>query len=106
MGKLLTISLVLSLIGIFLILIFALHQGPKRISAYASLNANDYVETTSKILSIKTYDEFNIIKLENNISVVCFKCSFNQSQTIKVQGKVSEYKGEKQINAETIEVIR
>ncbi len=105
MGKLLAISLTLSLIGIFLLLIFTLNQNPIPVLAYASLNTNNYIETTSKILSIRTYDEFNIIRLENNITVVCFECKFQPNQTIKIKGIVSEYNGEKQINAESIEVL-
>lgn len=99
---LLKISITVSLIGIFFLLILSNVLPAKEISSYSQLKVNDYVKTTGNIISIKTYDDFNIIKLNNNITLTCNKCPFNQNQTIIVEGKVEEYENSLQINANKI----
>lgn len=102
--RLLTISLAISLIGIFVLLLIAAYLKPKDITGNVVSN-EDLVKTSGTIVSIKSIDNFNIIVLDNQETVVCFNCNFKQGDKVSVEGRVSEYQGQKQINAETIKVI-
>lgn len=100
--KLLTFSLIISFLGVFLLLLLSNTIKPIQVSYYQQLKLNDKVKTTGKILNIKTYDNFNIISLDNNLTITCNKCNFKLNQTIQAEGKVAEYKQQLQINAEKI----
>ena len=103
MGKLLAISLVISLLGIFALLFLALSQTPVKLSGNTVLNS--YVKAEGQVTSVKTYTDFNIIQLDTNITAVCFKCNLKIGQKILVTGTLEEYQGERQINVETIKVL-
>jgi len=106
MNKLAVAFLVLSLIGIFLLLLAFLYPSPKQISGKISFNENDYTETTGKITSVKEVYEFKIIKLDNNITVVCYDCpKLKKNQKITATGAISNQSGSIQINAETIKIL-
>lgn len=99
--NLLKISLTLSFIGVFLLLILSLTIQPKQVNSYQDLKLNSYVKTTGKIIDIKTYDDFSIISLDKNITLTC-NCKLKINQTIEIIGKVSEYNKELQINSDKI----
>ena len=82
--------LLLSIAGILILLLISLSQKPTIVSG--------------KILDIKDYSEFKIIKLEN-FTVTCYKCEFKVNQTIQVTGRQVVYKGKPEINADKIEII-
>jgi DNA/RNA endonuclease YhcR with UshA esterase domain len=103
MSKLLSISLAISLIGIFILIIIATTNQPEKITGKTI--TNDLVEATGQIVSVKNYDEFSIINLDTNFTVVCFQCQFKPGDNVMVQGTVEDYQSKKQINAETIEKI-
>ena len=103
-NKLLKFSFIISISGIFILLLFSQIIKPKQISDYQELKLNDYVSTTSKILSIKTYESFNIINLENKITLTCNSCNLKINQTITATGKVAEYNNKLQIQAEKIKI--
>ena len=103
MGKLLAISLIISLLGIFFLLFLALNQTPEKLSGNTVLNS--YVKAEGRVVLVKTYSEFSIIRLDTNITIVCFKCSLKPGQKIQVIGVLEEYQGERQINAEKIKII-
>ena len=89
---LLKFSLVVSILGILFLLLFAKFS---------------LQETTQgRVISIKDYSGFKIIKLDNNQTITCGSCQVKLNQTIQVQGRVAEYKGQKQISANKIEIIK
>jgi len=106
MKKLAVAFLVLSLIGIFLLLLAFLYPTPKQISGKAIFNENDYTETTGRILSVKEVYEFKIIKLDNNLTVVCYDCpKLKKNQKITATGAITNKSGAIQINAEMIKIL-
>lgn len=104
MERLLKISLTISFLGIFILLLISIIQKPKQVNSYEDLKLNEQVKTTGKITSINKFEDFSIIRLNNNITVTC-NCNLNINQTISVEGKVTEYKNQLQMQAEKIEVI-
>jgi hypothetical protein len=53
------------------------------------------------MLSERQYGELNLIKLDNNITLVCTSCPNLKNQTIRVLGTVQKY-----LNQSEIEVLR
>lgn len=98
------IFLIISVIGIFLLMIISLNLQPQKISSYSELKENSYVKVRGKITEIKNYQDFSAIKLDNNITITC-NCKFPVNQTISAIGRVEEYKDNLQVNAEKIELI-
>lgn len=103
MSRLVVVSLVSSIIGIFLLLMISFYIQPKEITSYSHLKENDYVKVHGKIISSRYFSEsdFSILLLENNITIIC-DCKFPVNKTIIAEGKVEEYKNTLQINAEKI----
>ena len=101
---LLKLSLLISILGILILFLISNLIQPEQISNYKELKINQLVKTQGKILDIKNYDEFSIIKLDNNLIITC-NCNFKKNQTIQVIGKVVEYKNQLQIQAEKIEIL-
>ena len=97
--RLISISLIISVLGIFLLLAISVYQSPKEVTSYKQLSLGDYVKITGKISSIRSYGDFSIITLENKVQVLCNKCNFKQNQTITATGKVTEYQNKLQISA-------
>jgi len=104
MEKSFSIFLTCALLGIFILLLISLYIQPKEITRYSQLKENDYVKVTGKIISIRTIEDFSIIKIDKNITTIC-NCKFPVNQTILVQGTVEKYKNELQINADKIESV-
>jgi hypothetical protein len=86
--NILKLSLAMSFLGIFILLLTSTIQ--------------PQFKTTGKIISVKKYNDFYIIKLNNNLTITCNKCNFQVNQTIEVTGKLTKYKGQTQIQAEKI----
>jgi len=106
MKKLAVTFLVLSLIGIFLLLLAFLYPAPKQITGNVILNEKEYTKTTGKITSVKEVYEFKIIKLDNNLTVVCYDCpKLKKNQKITAIGTITNYSNTLQINAEMIKVL-
>ena len=103
MNKLFYISLFVSLFGILTLLLISIIITPDKISGYSDLNLNKYIQTTGKIISISSFDDFSIIRLSNNITITC-NCKFPVNQTIQVSGKVTKYENKFQIQADKIEL--
>ena len=104
--NLLKISLIISVTGIFFLLLLSILIQPKQINNEKELKLNDYISVKGKIISIRNYDDFNVIKLDNNITLTCEKCKLKQNQTIIAEGKVEEYEKQLQINAEKIQEMK
>jgi len=100
MSKLFILSLVVSVFGVLILLALAYSSAPIRVSSYQDLKLNNFVQTTGKIISANSFNDFSIINLDNNITITC-NCNISEG-TINVSGKVSEYRKELQINADEI----
>jgi len=98
------ISFILLLIGLFFLLLLLINIEPEKIKSYRELKLDNYVSTSGKIVSIRNYGDFHIIKLDNNITLTCDGCNFQKSQIINAEGRVTEYEKELQIQAEIIEI--
>ncbi len=97
------LSLSLSFLGVFFLLFLSNIIKPKIVSNLKELELNERVITKGKIIEIKNYDSFSIIKLDNNITITC-NCQLEKNQIITVEGKVEEYKNKLQIQAEKIQI--
>ncbi|MBU3913575.1 MAG: hypothetical protein KKB21_01530 [Nanoarchaeota archaeon] len=105
MKKIAIIFLILSLVGIFLLLLAFLYPSPKQVSGKVTFNENDYSQVSGKIVSVKELYEFKIITLDNGIAVVCYDCpKLKKNQKITAFGAVTQKNNITQINAETIKI--
>jgi len=110
MKFLLTISLVISIIGIFVLLILSNSLEPQKmhIKDIDSKNLNQRVQTIGTINFIKTFPEFQIIRIrQDNSSITVLvnqKTNLTKNQTIEVTGKVTEYNNSLEIQADKIKI--
>jgi hypothetical protein len=107
MDKPLLVSLIISITGILLLLLLSPYIQPKEANNYSDLQENTLVQVHGKIISIKTYsnyDDFSIIRLDKNITVIC-NCKFPVNTSVRVLGRVEEYNNELQINANKIQIL-
>ncbi|MFA5259486.1 MAG: hypothetical protein WC979_08660 [Candidatus Pacearchaeota archaeon] len=110
MKPLLTISLMTSIIGILILLILSNSLEPKKISIkdISTKDLNQRIETYGTITFIKTYSEFQTIKIkQDNYSITILinqKTNLVKNQTIEVTGKITEYKSSLEIQADKIKI--
>ena len=104
MPKIFKLSLIISLTGVFLLLLLSLAIQPKQISSYSELKENDYAKVTGKIISIKNFNDFSVIKLDSNITLTCTGCKLKENQTITAAGKVEKYQSSLQISIDKAEI--
>lgn len=97
----LKLALIISILGLFNLLVISYFIKAEKVNSYADLKLNNHVFTKSRIISIKNYDDFSVMKLENNITAVC-SCRMQENISIEVKGGVEEYNQELQINADKI----
>lgn len=106
--KLIRLSFTISIAGIFLLLLFSNFLLPKliEINKLDTSFINKQVQAKGNIKSIKSYDSFQIITIEDStgkISITLNKLTnLTINQTITVVGKVTEYKNNLQIQANKI----
>ena len=101
------VSLIISILGIFLLLFLTNFLAYKEITSLSNLTLNEKVRIEGKIIEEKTYGEFSVLKLKDEqgeIEITC-NCKNFLNKIVLVQGKVTEYKNIKQISAEKIEAI-
>lgn len=101
----LKISLIISFLGVFLLLFLAEFLPAKKVFSYQDLRLDERAEATGKIISIKNFEDLNIIRLDSNITATCSSCYFKLNQKIRITGKVSKYENQLQINAESIKLV-
>lgn len=115
MKPILTISLIISIIGILILLILSNSQEPEKINIknIGIQNINQKIQTQGTIVSIKTYNNFEILNLRqnyyDNYSIAILinkKTNLTKNQTIEVIGKIIEYKDSLEIQAEKIKIIK
>ncbi len=112
-----TLSLILSIIGIFIIVLLAQTLEPKliKISDINKKMLDEYVQVQGQVedvQKIKSPDYPNPIILitlknqSNQITVVWRRdINLTQNQILQVTGKVSEYENETQIEASKIKIL-
>ncbi len=109
MGPLLRISLSVSLLGIFLLLLLSNIIEPKliQISDISEENIDQRVKISGTITRIQDKEIFYILTIKDNssqIDILC-NCNLTNIKDIEVTGKVQEYKKNLQLSAEKIRAI-
>jgi len=102
--NLLKICFSISILGIFSLLLISSLVQPKLISRYSELRLDESVRTSGKVISFNEFQDFGVIRLDNGIIVTC-NCQLKENSTIRITGKVTEYKNQLQIQAEEIENV-
>ena len=110
--SLLQITFIISLIGIFLLLTISNLLQPNVISIDQITNKqlNKQIKISGQITNIKTYDKsnFQVITIQDKTGKIKatlnnpINITKNPNTTLEITGKVSEYKGELQIQANKI----
>ena len=106
-NSLLKLSLSFSLIGVFLLLILSLTIQPEQITTKNINQSKGYVKLQGKIISQRSYDEFSLLTLEDSygkVQVSCFECKNFVNKSVIIEGRIEEYQGRKQIQAEKISI--
>ncbi|MEM4259190.1 MAG: hypothetical protein QXS38_00285 [Candidatus Pacearchaeota archaeon] len=99
------LSFVITILGIFILLVLLNFQSPKIINRYEELSNlpdNTKVQTSGMVLSEKKYASTKIIILNNSLEINCKSCPSYPSyinRTITVTGIVKKYQNRPQIQA-------
>ena len=95
------ISLAITLLGILFLLIILNFSSPKIIDSSLSLQnlpENTKIQTQGKLISERTLNEnTNLMKLDNDIEIICINCPKYLNQTIKLTGIIEKYQNRTQI---------
>jgi len=109
MKTLKNISIIISIIGIFLLIILTLAQQPQTIKAnqIQNLEDNTYIKISGTLKSSKIYtNNFQILELENNNTIftttLFSPSSFQLNSNLTIIGIIQTYNNQKQIQAEII----
>lgn len=111
MKTLLKLSLVCSMIGLFLIIFLANHLEPNliNISEIDEKNLEEIVKVQGYIEYIKEYESLTVFSLKDKtgkIDVVFYDdFPFHKNDKIEIIGKVIEYKGKIEIEANKIKFL-
>ena len=105
------LALITALIGIIILIFLSNSLEPKliKISDINGKMFDQTVKVSGEITKIKTYDSFTLLILNDkteNITVISYqKLNLSISDKIKVTGKIVEYKGFLEIEADKISLI-
>ena len=115
-STLLKLSLIISITGIFLLLFLSNIQTPKltKINDINEFSLNKKIQIQGQITSTINQTNFQIINMQDNTGkisiIVNKKTSLTKNQTIRVIGRITEYKtrykNELQIQADEIKIIK
>ena len=113
MPSILKISIAIALIGTFILLFLSYISEPKLIEIKTINKAmlDNFVKIYGKIIDIDNKESIKIIKVEDNsgsIDVIVFEkniINIGKGMNAEIIGKVSEYQGKMQINAEKIKEL-
>jgi DNA/RNA endonuclease YhcR with UshA esterase domain len=114
MERLFKISLSISIVGIFIILVISNSLEPKltSIEDINDLLLGKKVKVEGQVTSIKSYEDsnFQILSLQDETGKIDLTLSppinITKNQAIIVTGTISEYQGNLQIQAEKIKKIK
>ena len=100
------IAFMLTIIGIFFLLMFLNFQTPIVVNGYSSLSKledNAKVQTHGIVLYERTlYGETKLLKLDNGIEITCKSCLSYINRTLEVIGTIERYQNKTQILALSI----
>jgi RecJ-like exonuclease len=111
--KLLKISLIVTFIGLFLIIILANCFEPKttEISSIDKKILDEWVKVTGQVNNLKSISTesgylttFTITDSTGRIDVIFYK-KINLTEKVEIIGKISEYQGKLQISASKIKIL-
>jgi len=106
--NLLNVSVVCAIAGIAILLLVQT-KFEYETTKIKDLEMGDFVKITGKVVSEKEYDSVTILMIDDgseNIEVFLDKnVNFQKNMEVSVEGKVTEYKGRKQITASKIGII-
>lgn len=106
--------LAISVAGIFILLVIIKFSTPEsvQIPYINSLDVGKEVKITGEIISFKEYENnFKILQVKNDgdrIAVICNCIEIKPylNKTLEITGKIEEYKGQLQINANKISILK
>lgn len=97
------LALAITLLGIFVLIILLNLSSPAVINSYSELSKlTDYtkVQTTGKVISERIiYENTKLLKLDNNIEILCKACPSYINRTLKALGTSETYLNKSQITA-------
>lgn len=111
---LIRISLIITLIGIFLLLFLISTIKPIKmnIKDISSENLNQKIQIKAKISGIKDFNTFQIISLNDSTGKInsilnknSNKLNLEKNQTILITGTITEYNNELEIQTEKIQLL-
>ncbi len=94
------LSLIMTLVGILFLVVLLNFTSPIQINSekeLSSLQSNQKVLVHGRIISERTYDNLKILKLDNNITLVCSSCPPIKNQTLSILGTIQVYNNETEI---------
>ena len=108
------LALLISILGIFILLILINIQEPKLSSIYSIKNkdVNEKVKIQGKIIDLKSFgNSFTIAKIKDNSGYIEIisnypKIKQYKNSTFEIIGRLTEYKGNLQIQADKIKLIK
>jgi hypothetical protein len=97
------LALSLALLGIFVLIILLNFSSPIIVgnpSELSKLEDNTKVQTQGRVISERTlYEQTKLLKLDNNIEILCQACPPYINRTLKAIGTVETYINRTQVNA-------
>jgi len=97
------LAFAVAIIGIFMLLILLNLSSPKVINNYSELSKltdNTKVQTQGRVISERIlYENTRLLKLDNNIEILCQACPSYINRTLEVIGTSEVYINRTQVNA-------
>jgi hypothetical protein len=97
------LALAIVILGIFVLLLMLNLSSPVIIDNYSELSKlTDYtkVQTTGKVISERIlYENTKLLKLDNDIEILCKACPSYVNRTLEVLGTSETYVNRTQVNA-------
>lgn len=102
------LSFIITIIGIFILLILMNFSSPKSITSPEELNTlvdNSPVQVQGQVISERIlYGKTKLIKIDNNIEIICNSCPVYLNKSISVIGTSEKYENKTQIIALKIKI--
>ena len=96
------LAFMIAILGIAVLLYMLVSSNPTKISSPKELGAlvdNSLVQTTGKVISERVlYGTTKLLKLDNDIELVCTSCPAYLNRTIQILGTTEKYLNKTQIS--------
>ena len=106
------LSLIISIIGIFLLLLIINYQQPEvsTINQLTTKKINDQVSIIGQITNTKVFqNQFTILNMQDStgkINIICNCPKINQNTTLKITGRLIKYQNQLEIQADKIQLAK